>query len=288
MTEQPAPHSSSDPDKSYSKTAIDRPINIALVFFVPLGLLIFCGFIIGVLYTFNVPMLVLITTVQLFAIVIPTIWLFSSQKWGMIEIASPRIPKLFPTLALIFFLSGFIVFNDSLTVHIIRALPESLSRSIVGMLELQAQLASSESLSEWVVVVLVVVFGPAIFEELLCRGLFLKACMQRMPSLPSIILNGIFFGVLHQNMIAFTYYFLIGVIFSWITLRTGTLIYGMILHALLNGTALALSAKYNYLEGLPIPLPIAIAGGICVAVAGLVAFHLTTQQPRPNKKAESI
>lgn len=287
MTEPSAPKSLTESNHIPDKQTIDRPISIALVFFLPLGLLILFGILAGILMTFDLPLLAFITIVQVFAIVVPTIWLFSNQKWGMVEMTSPKIPKFSPTLSLILFLAAFIVLSDALTLFLVELLPEALTRSIIGMMELQAQLVSSNTPFEWVVLVLVVVFGPAIFEELLCRGLFLKACTQRMPAAPAIILNGIFFGVLHQSMVIFTYYFLIGAIFSWIALRSGTLIYGMILHALLNATVLGLSAKYHYSEGFPIPFPIAVIGGIGCCVVGLYLFHLTTRQPHKTVKPES-
>ena len=74
---------------------------------------------------------------------------------------------------------------------------------------------------------------PAIFEELLFRKFMIDRTLRHGEFL-SCALSGIMFGIWHGNFQQFFFAFFLGVLFAFVYIRTGRIIYTMILHASLN------------------------------------------------------
>jgi uncharacterized protein len=73
-----------------------------------------------------------------------------------------------------------------------------------------------------------------ITEEFIFRGLFLNGLLKNHSAALSIVTTSILFAFLHVNPWGLLSYFLIGVVLSWIFLKTKNLIYCIIVHSLYN------------------------------------------------------
>ena len=87
--------------------------------------------------------------------------------------------------------------------------------------------------SDSIVRIITVGILPAIFEELLFRKFLIDRTI-RYGEFVSCAMSGIMFGLWHGNFQQFFFAFFIGVLFSFVYIRTGRIIYTMILHASLN------------------------------------------------------
>ncbi len=76
---------------------------------------------------------------------------------------------------------------------------------------------------------------PAIFEELLFRKVMLDGA-KKYGTVFGIIFTAVMFGLIHMNVPQAINAFLIGLIFAYLTIKTGSIIPAMILHLLNNGT----------------------------------------------------
>ncbi len=74
---------------------------------------------------------------------------------------------------------------------------------------------------------------PAIFEELLFRKFMIDRTLRHGEFI-SCAMSGIMFGLWHGNFQQFFFAFFLGVLFAFVYIRTGKIIYTMILHASLN------------------------------------------------------
>ena len=84
-----------------------------------------------------------------------------------------------------------------------------------------------------------VILAP-IFEELIFRKLLLNK-LRRFGDLPAILLTGLAFGLFHFNLMQFFYASVLGFLFAYITIRSNTIVYSVILHMMNNfiGTVIA-------------------------------------------------
>lgn len=80
--------------------------------------------------------------------------------------------------------------------------------------------------------ILVGIIGP-IVEELIFRKLFMDR-LTVYGDVIAILLPALVFGLFHGNLYQFFYAFLLGVIFGYIYLKTGKIIYSTILHVFIN------------------------------------------------------
>ncbi len=85
------------------------------------------------------------------------------------------------------------------------------------------------------VIVRIITVGilPAVFEELMFRKFLIDRTLRHGEFI-SCAMSGIMFGLWHGNFQQFFFTFFLGVFFAFIYIRTGRIIYTMILHASLN------------------------------------------------------
>ncbi|MGN0853998.1 MAG: lysostaphin resistance A-like protein [Kiritimatiellia bacterium] len=79
-----------------------------------------------------------------------------------------------------------------------------------------------------------------LLEELLFRRFIFRAFLQAVPAVPSFLLSGAVFGLVHGYASIFLPLLFLGSAFAWIYLRTGRLWAPMLSHFLFNGANLIL------------------------------------------------
>ena len=85
----------------------------------------------------------------------------------------------------------------------------------------------------------VVTLAAPFVEELLYRGLGFGLLRQFAGPWPAIIITGVAFGLAHGLVLGLPVLSIFGITLGWLRFKTGSVIPGMIVHALFNGTALA-------------------------------------------------
>lgn len=88
--------------------------------------------------------------------------------------------------------------------------------------------------------VLLIVFGAAIAEEICFRGMLFGGLRERLPKLPAALAAGLVFGALHAftGITAVPPLIVLGFVFCLLYEKTGSIVPGMLLHALNNSVAL--------------------------------------------------
>lgn len=102
----------------------------------------------------------------------------------------------------------------------------------------------------WVNILIMVICAP-IFEEILFRKLLIDRTVRYGDKF-AILMSGLFFGLYHGNLYQFFYAFSLGCIFAYIYLKTGNVIYTILLHMCINflGSVVAvwISSKSGIME----------------------------------------
>ncbi|NLP34917.1 MAG: CPBP family intramembrane metalloprotease, partial [Clostridiales bacterium] len=75
--------------------------------------------------------------------------------------------------------------------------------------------------------------GAPIVEELIFRKILLDK-VRRFGDIPAILITGIAFGLFHMNIAQMFYATVLGFIFAYVTIRTNTIRYAVLLHILIN------------------------------------------------------
>lgn len=89
-----------------------------------------------------------------------------------------------------------------------------------------------------------VAITPAICEEALFRGAILRGLLTRMSRWGAILLCGVLFCLYHMNLYRLLPTAMLGVMLSWLAVVTGSIIPGMIAHAVSNGLLVTLATLY--------------------------------------------
>lgn len=79
---------------------------------------------------------------------------------------------------------------------------------------------------------------PGIFEELVFRGIVLQGFRKNFSDAIAVVLSALFFALMHGSLQQLIYPFLLGLIFGWLALRTGSIVTTMIVHILNNSLVL--------------------------------------------------
>lgn len=104
-------------------------------------------------------------------------------------------------------------------------------------------------------VLITVAVLPAVFEEIIFRGLLLKG-MKSFGTVGAVLLNGALFALYHQNPAQTLYQFCCGAAFAFVAIRAGSILPTVVSHFINNALIITLM-KFNAAE---------IQGGALIAV----------------------
>ncbi len=87
--------------------------------------------------------------------------------------------------------------------------------------------------SNYILTILYASIVAPIAEELIFRKLLLDR-LRRYGDVPAILMTGLAFGLFHMNLSQFFYAAALGFIFAYVTIRTNTVRYSILLHCMIN------------------------------------------------------
>ena len=129
--------------------------------------------------------------------------------------------------------------------------------------------------------------SPAICEELLFRGVILRASRARMGVVAAVVLNGVVFGVFHMSIYRFFPTMLLGMVLAVIVIRTRSIIPAMIFHFLNNGCAVVIgrfmSTEVTDAGKQPVSVPLVMAA-LALFVGGMALLGGTRNRGTRNSR----
>lgn len=137
--------------------------------------------------------------------------------------------------------------------------------------------------SPWGAAVAVLVIAP-LTEELFFRGLVLRGLVLRRGVWPGILISSALFAIAHLTPNQLGIAFGTGVLLAWIVIRTRNLTVALVTHALVNGTALAVTHLADPPPG-PAPLPDWWVAPLALALLAAGWLWLARVLPRAPRAA---
>ena len=187
---------------------------------------------------------------QLLFILVPTVWLARKRHGALPEFFRLRVPEvrhLVATMVAVFalqqMLQAYMVVQDMIP------LPQDLQRMLDTLKKLLEEtervLVQANGPGEFLFVILVVEFVPAVSEELLFRGL-VQRNLEAAGGWKGPVITGIIFGLYHFNPFTLLPLVALGVYFGFIVYRSGNITLSMSAHFFNN--FVACSAVYLRLD----------------------------------------
>lgn len=230
--------------------------------------------------------LLLVGVIQVFLIFLPVVFYLLLTKAPAKEVLMLRRPKWYNVL-----LAVFIAF---------------FSMPIVALINIVSQLFVSSPIENtladiinqpYLLSLFVIAVFPAIFEELLTRGIFIAHYRNKTIFVTSLM-SGLVFGIIHLNINQFLYAFVLGFLFSVVNHLSGSIIPSMVMHFLINGLNVSIQYLFSVvpnqqdlIEGLDkeaimiASLPsYVIAALVCLPIVGVLLYIMLLQ----NQKAGLI
>lgn len=118
--------------------------------------------------------------------------------------------------------------------------------SIFGLTPTMPDMSNPVGVGSNVVYVISMTFVPAIFEELLFRGVIMQS-LRRFGDGFALLISAALFGLIHGNLIQGPNAMLLGLVIGYFVLRTGSLVTGIIIHFVNNSLAVLSSYLADYL-----------------------------------------
>lgn len=217
-----------------------------------------------------------------FAVTVPLIpWLSRRSLREIFQLRMP--PPAVLSGAVLLSLGGWLLAGEISTLtELALPLPDFMARMFEELFSTANPFGS---------LVLLVVLPP-IIEETLCRGLVLRAMLQRWKPSTAILVSSLVFGFIHLNPWQFFYASWLGMVFGWAYFRTRSLGLCMVMHALNNGLSWLLIRLQPDWTGLdrrsfsdpPEHLPLLmLLAGFGLLVAGAAVFlRSPAAEPEPE------
>ncbi len=128
-------------------------------------------------------------------------------------------------------------------IIILIAIPASMAANMLNVIVLYflqyfgkvpvSTIPVAQNLKELLIGIAIVAISPAICEELLHRGLILKAYEKR-GSVKALVISAIFFGIFHFDMMNLLGPIFLGLLIGYYVIRTNSIFAGMLAHFLNN------------------------------------------------------
>lgn len=116
---------------------------------------------------------------------------------------------------------------------------------------------------------------PAIFEELIFRGVVLQGLRRNFSDWLAILISAVMFTLMHGSLQQFVYPLALGLILGWIVVRGGSLLLSMIVHFTSNFVVVLLDYLQNVLSfdmNLPSSWWGILISVLLVALVGVIIF----------------
>lgn len=113
---------------------------------------------------------------------------------------------------------------------------------------------------------LVIAVMPALFEELLFRGALLNSCIEGVGTVRTVLIVGFCFALYHGSPEQTVYQFIAGCAFTFLAVRSGSIIPSVIMHFINNAIIVILSACNCFDE----------SGALIISSGGNIALIVTS------------
>ncbi len=141
-------------------------------------------------------------------------------------VASRLKTKVDYRLCLVAILLGIVVFLGGLNIT---SLYNHLFAHVFPQQDATNVIATS-NFGVFILQVLLLAILPAIFEELVFRGIIYNGLRQKFSAVASIIISASFFMLIHLSIYKSFYQIILGIVLALLVYYTGSIIYGMIFH----------------------------------------------------------
>lgn len=135
---------------------------------------------------------------------------------------------------------------------------------------------------EFAEVMLVIGILPAVFEELLFRGI-IDGTVSELSTCAATIFSSVMFSILHADAVCFLGYIFMGSVLTCIVRRSGSLYSAMLFHLANNVTALLLSYMTPTLFESPAVTIFVFTVGVIGFAVLFAVYGSITKKPRPVK-----
>ena len=152
----------------------------------------------------------------------------------------------------------------------------------------------------WLVLSLIIfAVLPAIFEELIFRGMLLNGLREGMGDVSALFMSAFLFAIMHGSLQQLIYPFILGVVLGWIAMRTGSTFCSMLVHFLNNAIAviinyftvrneLNMSIEYNAWQWILAVGLVFVAAAIIYVIERFYFKHKNQEKPltQPAQEGE--
>lgn len=148
------------------------------------------------------------------------------------------------------------------------------------------QLMTSINNNEFYKTLIFVGILSPVFEELLYRGIIFNKLRTGFSIFGAVMIQALFFGIGHMNLVQGTYAFLIGILFGYVVAWTGSLYSSIILHITINVLSAVITnvqiqnMEFNYL------ITIIVTGGLLTVIGLRIIYAM--RQDEEDKVMEFI
>ena len=168
-------------------------------------------------------------------------------------------------------------------------IPESFSEKLNKLFE-----AQQDSLQNLWFLLLAFAVSPAICEEVLFRGAILAGVQSRMSKAGTVISVGILFGLFHLSVYRVLPTALLGMVITYVVIRSGSIFTGMLFHFLHNSATLLIESKHlpqqiqQYIQNINLeqkgfPVEVLLLG-LLGLTAGIVIMEITNKRRKAATK----
>jgi len=169
-------------------------------------------------------------------VLVVRLWRFDYRE--TLNLSIPRLPPLIGTLLVA--PSSCIILHQMLSWQMsILPMPDELNTMV------EVVRGYGQTKTGFVILFAATAFSPPICEELLYRGILFSSLRRRLKPVPLTIVIALLFSLYHLHPYRIILIFLLGVVLTYVVLRTGSIYLSMLFHFIHNSLSLVFILQLN-------------------------------------------
>ena len=122
-----------------------------------------------------------------------------------------------------------------------------------------------------------------IAEEIVFRGLMFSRLQKAMPNVAVALITSIFFGLVHGQLIWMLFAFVVGLVLSYVRIKTGSILPTILMHIMINTYATLISYHIIVFQSYAVYYTLFAIGGLCI----FACVFLMQKACKDEKKLQS-
>lgn len=129
-------------------------------------------------------------------------------------------------------------------------------------------------------------FLVPILEEVVFRGLMFSRLQKALPNVATALITSLLFGLVHGQLVWMLFAFVVGLLLSYVRIKTGSILPTIVMHIMINLYATLSSYQIIVISNMSLYVVLVVIGALCIIPCVFLMHKACQEEDRLQAKVE--